>query len=215
MKPLLVLLLMTFIGSAQKPQAGWTTAPTPVFTSFTQDAGGDCIFALHADVIPGMTCSNASVDGTTETAFQRGVTIPANSLSNRTVALVSTFLLHTAGGTTPTTTMSLRLGGISGQQIYQSNALAPGGAVTDAVTSFYCTLTALSAASATTPLAVTCNTNTGVLATSSLRNALILSTARTVSVDATQTQALVWTVQYSANAAGCAIGLYSMFNGVR
>lgn len=185
--------------------------PVGPYRSMVQSASGDVICALHADSITGMACGNQVVDGTTETAFTNGVSIPAGTISSGSFNVFTQFLIHTSSGTTPTLTYRMRLGGIGGTVIYQATS-APTAGTTDFVATFGCEVTALAASSATTPVVATCNTtSTGAV----LRNALLSNTTQSVATDTTTTKTLVWTITYSAATAGNAIGLYSMFNGIR
>jgi hypothetical protein len=194
-----------------------TTVPPanmPVFTSLVQDAGTDVICALHADTIAGMTCGNAVTDATTETAFAHGVTIPAGALSNNTITVNSAFLIHPSSASLPTLVYSLRLGGINGTKILQTPVMVASASGNMAFLAS-CTISALAASSASTPLLASCSNiqnNNNLLFGS---NILISNTTRSITADTTTAQTLVWTVQYSAATASNAIGLYSMFNGIR
>lgn len=184
---------------------GASGAPGPPATQsyvpLTQSAGTDAVCGLHGDSITGITCDNVSLDGTTETAFTNGVTIPANSLANTTIAVNSTFL--TVPATAATITFSLRLGGIGGTLLFRSVANVPVAASPD-IFSLNCFISALGPASSITPLVVGCPT---------MRNTLLSGAAPSITADVTTNKTLVWTITYSANTAGNAIGLYSISPG--
>lgn len=212
-KLIIALILFASSGLAQRP-AGSPSAPassTP-FAPLVQSAAGDVVCALHADSITGLTCDNQVVDGTTETPFTNGVSIPAGTLSANTISMNTAFLAHTSNGTTPTIVFRLRLGGASGTIIYQSASIAPVVGSTDVAFNYQCNITSLAAASGTTPVVVTCATPT-IGASALNRNTLLTNAALSVAADTTTTKTLLWTIQYSANTAANAIALYGMSPG--
>ncbi len=180
------------------------------YTSFVQSAGSDVVCALHADTITGMPCNNQVVDGTTEIAFNSGVSIPANTLSANTITLDSAFLPKFTG-TTPTFIFGLRLGGIGGTLIYQSAFSTP--AAINGALLMHCTISSLAAASAATPVVVGCSNMTSTA--NAFRNGLITNTSQSVATDTTTTKTLVWTLSYSAATTQSAMGLYTMYNGLK
>lgn len=169
------------------------------------NAGTDVVCALHADSITGLTCNNQVTDGTTITAFATTTTIPAGTLTTGVTVPVNLVFGNFGTATLPTVQISIKLGSTV---IYTSTAAAQ--IAGSAAPAWNCEISALAAASATTPLATSCAADS---LSRTNRNSLLTNTNKSIAVNTTASQVLSVTVVYGAATVGNAIWLYSISPG--
>lgn len=173
------------------PFAGY--GPYPFATAF--NAGTDVVCALHADVITGLVCNNAVVDGTTETTFTTTVTVPGGVLSSGGSVPLNFQLNTFTTATIPTLRISIKIGGTA---VFTSSAFTPG----TSTLNLSCRIVALAAASSTTPLVGGC-------AYSGLATSTVISnTTKSIAVNTLVSNAVTITATYGAATLGNAVWLY-------
>lgn len=174
--------------------------------------GGDNVCALHSDTITGITCTNTSVDGSTETAFATNPVIPAGALAN-SVVTINFVIGSVSASTTPTAVFKIRATNVSGTTLFTGPTTTPASGTGTRV--WTCTFASNAAAGASVGVVVSCGPM-GIAkgSTTDQNNTLLSGATYSVNLATNAAITIVPTITYSANTTGNAAWILSASTSV-